>query len=269
MRFSGPATALLALIFALPAAAAPSAEGLDAAAQAQFLQAISGPSAIRFAPAPRPMGSVQSESLVDIRAPQAGAAAALSLVRSVDLAGLLNRHLKTSLHYTLGGVSVWVSGAFDRQQNAYVSILVDGQAPRFFNVSQLLSSPRFLDIGSARYSLSLAPDLFDQLSSEIVLSNVANRHDQTRIQLGDMLDAIEAAGETVVLGAQTYHCFYYDDVSGGTRSFAFIMTDAGGGYHVFLIPAEIVPTEQPATFKMYHDQIMGLRQNGQTLRIYQ
>lgn len=192
------------------------------------------------------------------------------LVKEVALAPLLNKHLKTSLTFPLGGATVWISGAFDRQQSAFVSVLVDGQPAKFFNVKDLLTAPQILDIGTLKYRLSLSPDLVDQLQSEIVLTNTANRRDQQRITLQEMLEAVSAAGEAVDVTGQSYRMFYYDDVAGGTRSLCFILKDAKGELHIFLVPAELVPAAgKPAVFKMFASKPIGLIVSGGKLQIHE
>ena len=201
------------------------------------------------------------------------AAPAKAPSQEVDLKALLNRHLKTSLTFQMGGKTVWVSGSFDRQQKAYVSILEEGKAARFYNVESLLTSPGMLDIGSIKVKLSLSPDLTDQLESEIVLTNTANRKDQQRITLRDMLAAVSAAGEPAKIGGEDYRLFYYDDIKDGagdpsSKAFAFILTDAKGEFHVFLVPAELVPGDKIAIFKMHDNKPAGLQQTGGKLRLF-
>jgi hypothetical protein len=193
--------------------------------------------------------------------------------KEVPLAPLLNKHLKTTLTFSMGGKTVWVSGAFDRDQKAYVSVLEDGKAARFYNVEGLLTSPAMLDIGAAKVKLSLSPDLSDQLDSEIVLTNTANRKDQQRITLRDMLAAISAAGEAVTVGGEQYRLFYYDDIKNGagdpsSKAFAFILTDAKGEFHVFLVPSELVPGDKIAIFKMHDNHAVGLQQAGGALKLF-
>lgn len=270
MRVSAPIwSALLAVCAVAPLAAAPGAENLSAGAQAQLEQAFSQLQGLHFAATQAVDQNVTDQSLVHMYSPAASAGRPSALVKQVDLSALLNRHLKTTLTYTLGGASVWISGSFDRQQNAYVSILIDGQQAQYFNVKDLLTAPKFIDIGTAKYRLSVSPDLTDQLQSEIVLTNAANRRDQQRITLQDMLAAVAAAGEQVDMGGQAYRFFYFDDVGASSHSFAFIFTDAKGEFHVFLIPSEIVPAGQAATFKLYNSLPVGLLQSGGNLSILQ
>lgn len=193
--------------------------------------------------------------------------------QQVTLAPLLNRHLKTTLTFSMGGKTVWISGSFDRAQKAYVSVLEDGKTARFFNVEELLTHPQLLDVGSAKVKLSLSPDLSDQLDSEIVLTNTANRRDQQRITLRDMLSAISAAGEAVTIGGDSYRLFYYDDIKDGvgnpaSKAFAFILTDPTGQFHVFLVPAELVPGDKIAVFKMHDNKPVGLQQDGGALKLF-
>ena len=193
--------------------------------------------------------------------------------KEITLAPLLNRHFKTTLTFQMGGKDVWISGSFDRGQKAYVSVLEDGKAARFYNVEELLTHPGQLDIGSAKVKLSLSPDLTDQLESEIVLTNTANRKDQQRITLRDMLAAVSAAGENVTIAGAPYKLFYYDDIKDGhgdasSKSFAFIQTNAKGEIAVFLVPAELVPADKIAVFKMADNSSVGLQQKDGKLRLF-
>jgi hypothetical protein len=140
-------------------------------------------------------------------------------------------------------------------------------------VEELLTQPATLPLGSASYKLSLSPDLSDQLESEIVLTNAANRREKQRITLRDMLTAVSAAGESVTLGGTPYRLFYYDDIKNGqpdpaAKTFAFILTDAQGEFHVFLVPAELVPANQMAVFKLYNNHAVGLQKVNGSLRLF-
>ncbi len=192
----------------------------------------------------------------------------------VDLAQLLNKQLKTSLKYSVGGKDIWVGGAFDRAQNAYVSILVDGSPARFFDVKKLLDKEESLPLGTARYKMYLAPNIINQMKSEIVLENEANEDEKIRISLKKMMDAAGAAGHAVTLGTHNYRAFYTDDVKNGTidassRVFTFLLVDAKGQIHVFIIPADLVPSDKIAVFKMFEDKRVGLMQAGGKLKIYE
>lgn len=274
-----PRSHIFLLLTALLAVAAPvraaGPESLVLGAQSSFLAA----GQLKFAPGfsvekgfgRRPDLSAQTVSLpgrgefVSILS----AAPALEL----DLAPMLNRHLKTSLAFTLGGKNLWVSGAFDKAQNAFVSILVDGAEPLFFNVKGLLDKEETLVIGNATYKLSLAPNVIDQLESEIVLKNVANRKDRESVTIKEMLAAVSAAGADVKVGGQAYKAFYYDDIKDGradktNKAFAFILTDGKGEIHVFLVPAELVPADKIAVFKMYENHRIGLAQVSGKLQVF-
>lgn len=192
----------------------------------------------------------------------------------IDLAALLNKQLKSNLKYTLGGKTVWVSGAFDRQQNAFVSILVDGQDAVFFNVKGLLDKEESVTAGTNKYKLYLAPNVINQMKSEIVLENAADEDDKTRITLKKMLDAVGATGADAKVGDQTYKVFYTDDIKNGrvdktAKSFSFILTEPSGEIHVFLIPAELVPSDKIAVFKMFKDRRVGLSQKDGKLKVYE
>lgn len=206
-----------------------------------------------------------------------GAAASVAGDRApdqeVELAPALNRHLKTELEFTLSGKKVWVSGAFDRQQSAFVSFLVEGESPRFFNVKGLLDKEETMVIGGATYKVSLSPNIIDQLQSEIVIKNAANRRDREQVTIKEMLDAVKNAGFAVKPGPQVYSAFYYNDIKNGamdpdSRSFCFVMTDAKGEIHVYLVPAELVPADKIAIFKMWEDRPIGLRQASGKLQVF-
>jgi hypothetical protein len=195
-------------------------------------------------------------------------------VGDIDLAALLNRQLKSPLKYTLGGKEAWVSGAFDRQQNAYVSILVSGSEPVFFNVKGLLDREETVVAGTAKYNLRLSPNVINQMKSEIILENVANEDDMVRITLKKMLEGVGAAGAPVTAAGQAYKVFYTDDIKAGrvdktAKTFTFIHTEASGEIHVFLIPAELVPGDKVAVFKMFANARVGLTQKDGKLKVYE
>lgn len=210
--------------------------------------------------------------LAQLGSEQVGAAGAQT--GDIDLASLLNKQLKSPLKYSLGGKDVWVSGAFDRQQNAYVSILVDGQDPLFFNVKGLLDKEENVSAGANKYKLYLAPNVINQMKSEIILENAADEDDKVRITLKKMLEAVGAGGAPVTVAGQTYKVFYTDDVKNGrvdktAKTFTFILTEPNGEIHVFLIPAELVPGDKIAVFKMFRDQRVGLMQKDGKLKVYE
>lgn len=277
MRLRWAAAAVLTLAAAAPARAA-GTEALSAGAELGFSRAgVFAPHFTRGVPVQSVLGAAVGGSrplnLVTLGALAQLGGAPKAPSKEVELAALLNRHLKTSLAFTMGGKNVWISGAFDRAQKAYVSVLEDGKAARFFNVEDLLTHAQILDVGSAKVRLSLSPDLSDQLESEIVLTNTANRKDQQRITLRDMLAAISAAGEPVTIGGDSYRLFYYDDIKNGagdpsSKAFAFILTDPNGEFHVFLVPGELVPGDKIAVFKMKDDKPVGLQQAGGRLRLF-
>ena len=193
-------------------------------------------------------------------------------VGDIDLATLLNKQLKSPLKYSLGGKDVWVSGAFDRQQNAYVSILVDGSDAVFFNVKGLLDKEETVSAGTAKYTLRLSPNVINQMKSEIILENKANEDDMVRITLKKMLEGVGATGAAVAVSGQSYKVFYTDDIKAGrvdktAKTFTFILTEANGEIHVFLIPAELVPSDKIAVFKMFANARVGLTQKDGKLKI--
>ena len=277
---------ILAAVLAV-AAAVPARAGLEAASAAAdhaFFQAAFSAPLPALNPAvrarrpgfPAPMAAVsespvrQHEVVLVSDAPQGSAAEAAS----IDLAALLNRQLKSSLRYDLGGKSVWISGAFDRSQNAYVSILVDGSEAKFFNVKGLLDKEAPVEAGANKYKLYLAPNVINQMKSEIVLENAADEDDKVRVTLKKMLDAVGAAGASVTVSGQAYKVFYTDDIKNGqidksAKTLTFIHTDAAGEIHVFLIPADLVPSDKIAVFKMHQNLRVGLSQKDGKLKVYE
>lgn len=276
------AAAVLAAL-ALAARAEASPEAAAAGARAAFDLSIASPrpefkpslrrawgGAVLMAPAAagffRVTGAVSATAELTL----SGAPAAAE----IDLNALLNKQLKTSLKYSIGGKDVWIGGAFDRQQNAYVSILVDGGAPRFFEVKSLLDKEQPLELGTARYKLYLNPNVINQMKSEIILENAADEDDKVRVTLKKMMDAVGSSGQLVTLGAHNYRVFYTDDVRNGAadasaRVFTFLLVDGGGEIHVFIIPADLVPGDKVAVFKMFEDKRVGLTQSGGRLKIYE
>lgn len=200
--------------------------------------------------------------------------AGASEVASIDLASLLNKQLKSPLKYSMGGKDVWVSGAFDRSQNAYVSILVDGSEAVFFNVKGLLDKEESVTAGTAKYKLYLAPNVINQMKSEIILENAANEDDKVRITLKKMLEGVGAGGASATVGGQAYKVFYTDDIKAGrvdktAKTITFILTEASGEIHVFLIPAELVPSDKIAVFKMFNNARVGMMQKDGKLKVYE
>lgn len=211
--------------------------------------------------------------------PQRDAIVALgSPVTQVSLSGLLNRQWKTPATYTMGGQPVYIGGAFDRQQNAFVSAYVDGwKEPKFFNIKGLLEKEGALQVGSASYSVTLSANVLKPMKSQIVFENKADEEDQSRISVKKLLDSLHAAGDTVKLSDQSYQAFYYNDVVDGasgpsidpnSKTFAFILME-GEEMHVFLIPAELVLADKIAVFKMFKDKRVGLQTAGDSLKVYE
>ena len=275
---------VLALALVTPSAALAGSEslafGADQAFSAAAFGALPRPSAQKWS-IQMPKAQIASSPswfslavLAQLGAAEPQAAGAGTQVGDVDLGTLLNKQLKSPLKYSLGGKDVWVSGAFDRQQNAYVSILVDGAEARFFNVKGLLDKEEEIVSGPVKYKLYLAPNVINQMKSEIILENAANEDDKVRITLKKMLEAVSASGAAVVVGGQAYKVFYTDDIKAGladksAKSFTFILTEANAEIHVFLIPAELVPSDKVAVFKMFSNARVGLSQKEGKLKVYE
>ncbi len=266
---------------AAPARAFAGSEALALGADKAFLGAFAQlpmPSAAKWTvqmPVPTAMLRPGSDWFnLEVLAQLGAATAASAQAGDIDLAALLNKQLKSNLKYSMGGKDVWISGAFDRQQNAYVSILVDGQDAKFFNVKGLLDKEEQVTAGNATYKLYLSPNVINQMKSEIILENAANEDDKVRVSLKKMLEAVGASGASVAVSGQNYKVFYTDDIKAGrvdktAKSFTFILTEASGEIHVFLIPAELVPSDKIAVFKMFNNTRVGLLQKDGKLKVYE
>lgn len=271
-------TAVVVAAFSVSAAAQPLPEAFSAAGAARFDAAMAMPGS-QFRPTlsgGAPVLTAEEAAGFDkelddttslVRA-SGFVAAAPALTSQLDLASLLNRHLKTRLHYTLSGRSVWFSGAFDRGQKPFVSVLVDGQAARYFDVKALLNQDQRVFVGGTPYTLSLSANIFHKMKSTISLKNDANSRETARFSVQDMLDAVSAAGEPVNFSDQQYRFYYADGVDGGGRMFVFIYGNTKD-FHVYLIPEALVPSDKLGVFKMFNDKRVGLAQQNGRLSVYE
>jgi hypothetical protein len=273
---------LLAAALSVPAAAQPGSEALVLSAGARFDAAVMG-----IAPGPfRPLGADDKlpadqaagwekdlrdttavPALTGFRAAAAGPAA------DFDLAAALNSHLKTNLRYQLSGRTVWFSGAFDRAQKPYVSVLVDGAAPRYFDVKALLNQDQHLSIAGQAYTLSLSPNIFHRMKSTINLKKDANAREAARFSVQDMLDAVAGSGRPVALSDQSYKFYYADGLNGGSadpasRMFVFI-AGSSSDFHVYLIPESSVPADRLGVFQMLNGKRVGLVNRGGRLQVFE
>jgi hypothetical protein len=274
-------TAALALLasLAVPAAAQSGPESLAVAAGARFqavsLEAASG----GFRPTlsagmPRLDEGAAADFVGELRgsasllAPASFQSAGAAQAADVELAAAYNRHLKTSLRFQLSGRTVWFSGAFDAAQNPFVSVLVDGSAPLYFNVKALLNADQHLTVGGVRYTLSLSPNIFHKMKSTINLKNDSNSREAARFSVQDMLDAVSSAGLPVALSGQPYKFYYADGVGAAQRMFVFIYGDSKD-FHVFLIPESQVPADRMGVFTLFGGKRVGLSHLGASLRIFE
>lgn len=273
--------ALAAAAFVPAAAAAQTFEGTAAAARGSYFAAAALPAAafrnaefkgIQGVPLQKPPFQAVSATQEGTRVLPMSAAA------EVDLGTLLNAHLKSQLTVTLGGKPAFIGGVFDRQQNAFLTVWLDGApAPLVFNIKGLLDKAGSVSAGAASYSLYLEANPLQPLKSKITFENKADEDDTQSVRLGKLLEAIEASGKLLALSGQNYRLFYYQDVqetaSGASlnpnsRTFALILKE-GEEMHVFLIPEETVPSDKMAVFKVFKDKRIGLQKDGKTLRVYE
>lgn len=270
-----------AATLAQAASAAPTLEGSAAAARSSYFAASALPaSALRTAEFKGLPGvPLQKPPFEAVSAAREGTRMLpLSAAAEVDLGSLLNAHLKSQLTVTLGGKAAYIGGVFDRQQNAFLTVWLDGAAaPLVFNIKGLLDKAGSVSAGSASYSLYLEANPLQPLKSKITFENKANEDDVQSVRLGKLLEAIEASGRLLTLSGQSYRLFYYQDVqedaSGASlnpnsRTFALILKE-GEEMHVFLIPEETVPADKMAVFKVFKDKRVGLQKDGKTLRVFE
>lgn len=190
----------------------------------------------------------------------------------IELAALLNSHLKTALHYRLSGRDVWFTGAFDQKQTAYVGVTVDGQPTRYFDIKALLNKKPTTAVGSATYALSLSGNIFHKAKSVIHFKNVANDREGADFQIQQMLDAVAAVGANVAVGGQKYKLYYTDGptnggADAGARLFSFIYGPTND-FHVYLVPESVVPADKMAVFSMFNGQKVGLARPNGRLQIF-
>jgi hypothetical protein len=270
---------LLTAALAMPAAAQSGAESLAVAAAARFqavsLEAASG----GFRPTlsagmPRLAQGADDDFMGELRssasllAPASVQARGVAQAGELDLAALYNRHLKTSLRYQLSGRTVWFSGAFDAGQKPFVSVLVDGSSPLYFDVKALLNTDQHLSVGGVLYTLSLSPNIFHKMKSTINLKNDTNSREAARFSVQDMLDAVSAAGVPVGLSGQPYKFYYADGVGAPQRMFVFIYGNSKD-FHLFLIPESQVPADSMGVFTLFDGRRVGLSRAGNNLKIYE
>jgi hypothetical protein len=199
-------------------------------------------------------------------------------VGSYKLADVLDAQLDTNLTFTLKGKEVRISGTFDRQSNAYLSLKVKGGASaKFYDLASLVDTPGTYAIGGADYTVLLAGNPVKPLRSQIMLENDADEDDFHSTSVGKLLGAIEEAGKVVTFTDQTYRLYYFRDVKktakgvevdGTSKTFALIYKE-GKEMHTFLIPAETVRTDKIIIYKAYNNKKIGLRIVGDSIKIYE
>jgi hypothetical protein len=277
---------LMAAVLIAPAAAQSSLEAFSASGGARFDAALMGISGGQFRPtasmrdaqSPRPSPAMvdgweneMKRTAVVVEAAGVSAATAGPLVE-FDLASTLNTHLKTGLRYQLNGRTVWFSGAFDRAQKPYVSVLVDGVTARYYDVKALLNQDQRLTINGQPYTLSLSPNIFHKMKSTINL-RADNGRDSARFSVQDMLDAVGSVGQPLNLGGVPYRFYYADGLNGGTsdptaRMFVFIAGNSKD-FHVFLVPESSVPSDRLGVYPMLNNARVGLVSRGGRLQVYE
>lgn len=278
MRTLTTLTATLAL--SAPVLAAPTLESAAFAARSSFHAAHPGGFAAAGLPAIPGVAVPGQRSLFEskVAAAEGTVAPQAAPVAEADLKALLNSHLKAQLTVTLGGKKTYISGVFDRQQNAFLSIWVEGQAsPVLFNIKGLLEKEGSVSGGGVGYKVYLEANPLRPLKSKIAFENAADEDDVQTVRLGALLDAIEASGQAVALSGQAYRLFYFQDVqeNGGnvtlnpnSRTIALILKD-GEELHVFLIPEEAVASDKLSVFKVYKDKKIGVQNAAGKLRIFE
>ena len=248
-------------------------EAISVLGEARFAAAVSGFTHGQFRPvgcavAPADSGEFSAAVLSPIQFQTRRAAPSIEM----DLTLMLNRHAKTSLRYQLSGRTVWFSGTFNHEKTAYGSILVEGQAPMYFDVKALLNRDETVTIGGTNFTISLSPDIFNKLNSKIVVKNDSTGNEDARFSVKNMLDAVSAVGQAVVLSDRAYKVYYGYDLKNGRvdKDARLIMFIYGSGQdaQLYLIPEEQVPADRVGVFKMFKDQRVGLSRKDGRLQVY-
>lgn len=237
-------------------------------------------------PAPAKIMNVSADDAVDI--------GSLHEVADIDLAKIFNGHWVTTGRTVveIAGKTVIISGSFDREQNAYISILIQGQkTPIFFDLASLaLKGPGSFNIGNAGFTVYVAANAARPLKSRVVIED-EEEEEVAVVKVGHLLDAVVAAGTSVGVNGLEYRVFYFSDINkqaetrGRTdpaqldpksKSFAFIYKEVKDGadaqLHVFLVPtpyAEDLPAGKAAEFKAFENKPFYLRSEGGRLKIYE
>ena len=262
--------ALLLAALAAPVAAQNSAESLAVSAGARFQVLSYEAASSGFRPtvsAGRPKldegaaaGSASAFEPVSF-----SPASAAALADDIELAPLLNSHLKTRIGYQLGGRTVWFSGAFDAADHVYVSILVDGYGPMYFQVLALVHNDQPITFAGQKFTLSLSPNYFHNMRSTIELKNDGNSRETARFTVQNMVEAVSAVGHPVVVSGKTYNFYYADAVGQGL--FVFICGSSDDP-HESVIPVNRVPTDRLGIFTLFGGKRVGLMRRGTSLQIY-
>ena len=108
-------------------------------------------------------------------------AASMTLVSSVNLEGLAEKHLKAA-KVTIGGKTIWLSTVINPDKYI-LSVLVEGRAVAYYSLADLITKPSIVELESGRYKLIIAVDMNDPMFSEVVLRNVTDKKDEARVDL--------------------------------------------------------------------------------------
>ncbi|PCI40536.1 MAG: hypothetical protein COB53_00660 [Elusimicrobia bacterium] len=203
-----------------------------------------------------------------------GSAATGSPTATLDLKTDLNTHFKKTHTTTINGKTVYVSGVFDNEQNAFMSVWVEGDAkPQILNIAGLLEAEGSVTIGGKEHAVEIQANPLKPKRSRINIYD-PNGDEESAIRLGSLLNKIQAAGLAIKIGGTDYRIFYTDGVGDGPkldptkRLFSIITTDAEGDIHVFLVLESLVPSDKIAVFKVLNDKRLGLKQVNGKLEIY-
>jgi len=195
----------------------------------------------------------------------------------IDLKASLNGHLTKTIKATINGKEVFVSGTFDKAQNAFLTVKQGAGDAKLFDIRGLLDAEGKVTIGGQGFSIFLEANALRPLRSRINFVNDADEDDEYPIRLGKLLDKVMEAGKPIQFSDQAYRFYYMDGVKKGAsgpvmdpaaRTVGMILKE-GEEMHVFLIPESDIPKDQIAVFKMHEDKRVGMRRNGDKLEIYE
>jgi hypothetical protein len=180
--------------------------------------------------------------------------------RSVDMTGLLDRHLRATDSYMGAAGAIQISGTLDLNGDGYLAVSPPDGPATLVKIERGMSGS--WRSGGVSYSVSLSVSIFrPRLANWIVVKDHAGRVVWER-RISDLFRLTYGAGEPVTIGGRVYALFYshLPDTSArpirpsARRGLCFIYEDTSSGtreYKFYLIPVEQIQGPNPTSYKMY------------------